>query len=85
MTSSEIHAISGANINSHFADCAADRSNITEVAEADGVKAGKDSRLCTYVAQVYQPFVEGLGPLDLVHGGMVSVWIRPVKAASVRL
>ena len=81
---SEVHAVASSDIDPNLADSAANGYDITQIAEARGVKARKDSSFGTDVAQTGQPFAKNVGLLDLVHPNIVSKRIRMVKVALAR-
>jgi hypothetical protein len=82
VTSREVHAISGANINSHFAHPVTNRSHITQVAETHRVKASEDASLGADVTKIEQPLGEVFSLLELEHESIVSERIRTVNGAA---
>jgi hypothetical protein len=54
-------------MDSHFADAASNRSNVSGIAERQAIDPGKDLCLCSPVSQVSKPVREFVCSLDRRH------------------
>ena len=54
LSSREIHAVTGSDVNPHSTHAGAHRSHLAEISQAGGFEAGEDTRFSPNVAHVRQ-------------------------------